>query len=345
MMVLDTTTSKLRLVTSAAGAIHSHVSYVEREMSTKIDTPKTQNTASITTATTTDVLGVPASDFRRNATLWFVKNAHATVTNIVKGLHTDGTTELENFQCTLLPGEWCEINDAGTFFHFDANGVLYAGTGPGRLIKSTFLTAGTSFTTQPGVTKIKIEVQGGGAGGGGCTSVAAAAAAAGGGGAGAYAQKEFVVTPNTAYAYTIGAAGNGASGAAGGNGGSSTFVVSGTTVTAPGGTGGPQAVAATTLTARAGGAGGTVATNGDINSGGEPGRPGVVLIVAGPIGASGPGGPSVFGGGGLGIVAVGNGNAATGFGAGGGGALTGASAVRTGGNGTGGCIVVDEYSG
>jgi hypothetical protein len=87
-----------------------------------------------------------------------------------------------------------------------------------------------------------------------------------------------------------------------------------------------------------------VATNGDLNAGGEPGRPGVVLIVATPIVASGPGGPSVFGGGGLGIVAVGNGNNASGFGAGGGGSATGASAVRTGGNGTAGCIVVEEYT-
>jgi hypothetical protein len=342
MLNLDTATALVRLVTAEACDVQVNVSYVDFTPPDTF-TADGQNTL-ITTATTTTVVGSPGSGIKRNVKDLNIRNAHATTSVTVTVEHTDGTTAVKLQTFTLLAGEFAKMNDAGTWFVYDANGAVKAGTGPGRLVKTTVLTAGSSFTTTPFTTSGLARVQGAGGGGGGCTSVASAAAAAGGGGGGAYAERFFTLAPSTSYAYTIGAAGTGVSGAAGNNGGSSTFTVGGVTVTAPGGTGGPVATAATTLTARSGGAGGVVSTNGDINSGGEPGEYGVVLIVATPIVASGAGGPSLFGGGGLGLVAVGNGNAATGFGAGGGGAATGASAVRTGGNGTAGVITVDEYS-
>ena len=87
-----------------------------------------------------------------------------------------------------------------------------------------------------------------------------------------------------------------------------------------------------------------ISTNGDVNIAGSPGQYGVTLIVAGPIVASGKGGDSPLGSGGLGLVVVGNGNAATGFGSGGSGSATGASAVRTGGDGKAGVIIADQFS-
>lgn len=340
--------TKIQIVTSAAGAIDQFASIVDRdenagttyEQSTVLDI----NPPQITTATTTDVIVAPASGFKRNVRLLVVSNVHASVANTVTVKHTDGTVTSELFKCTLSAGERLVINESGVPFVYDATGAVKSGAGVGRIIKTTVLTSGTSFTTAPGTNQIFVRVQGAGGGGGGCSSVAAAASAGGGGGGGSYAEKTFAVSPNTAYAYTIGAAGNGSSGAAGGNGGSSTFVVGATTVTAPGGSGAPLATALTTLSAYLGGAPGTIATNGDLNSGGAPGEGGVTLIVATPIVLSGNGGNSNFGSGGIGRTTVGNGNNAVGFGAGGGGAATGASAVRTGGNGIGGVIIVDEYS-
>jgi hypothetical protein len=342
MLVLDTTTALVRLVTSAACDVQVNASYIDFTAPSTF-TSDGQNTL-ITTATTTTIVSSPGASIKRNVTDCSIRNAHATTAVTIGVEQTDGTTATKIIQFTLLAGEYAKLNEQGTWFCYDINGAVKAGTGPGRWMKTTVLTSGTSHTTGALTTTAFVRVVAAGGGGGGCTSVAAAASAAGGGGAGGYAERAFVVSPSTAYAYTIGAAGTGVSGAAGNNGGNSTFVVGGTTVTAFGGTGGPVATALTTLVAYRGGAGGVVSTNGDLNAGGDNGEYGVTLIVATPIVASGNGGSGPFGGGGLGLTAVGAGAAASGFGAGGGGAATGASTVRTGGNGTAGIIVVDEYS-
>jgi len=342
MLVLDTTTALARLVTSAVCDVQVNASYIDFTAPSTF-TSDGQNTL-ITTATTTTIIGSPGASIKRNVKSISIRNAHATTAVTIGVEMTDGTTAVKLLSFTLAAGEYALMNDAGTWYLYDVNGAVKAGVGTGRWLKTSVLTSGTTFTTQPGTTSLYARLVGGGAGGGGCSSVASAAAAAGGGGAGGYAEKTFTVTGNTAYTYAIGAAGNGVSGAAGANGTSSTFTVGGVTVTALGGTGGPLATAITTLGSFRGGAGGTVSTNGDVNSAGAHGEYGVTLIVATPIVASGNGGNSPFGAGGLGLVAVGAGTNAVGFGAGGSGSATGASTVRTGGNGSAGVIVVDEFS-
>ena len=342
MISLNGTTEKIQITPGTAGTIDAQADYVDLSGTTV--TPGSNQIDGLSTTTTTDLVGSPASSTSRRCKYLGIRNLHATITTtmLVQKIAT-GPLTIELFKATLLPG-WELIYNGATWFVYDANGAVVTGPTAGRFLRSTLLTSGTSFVTGVDTETIRIRVQGAGGGGGGCTSVASAAAGAGGGGAGAYAEKVLDVLANTAYTYAIGAAGTGVSGAAGNNGGSTTFTVGGTTVTAPGGTGGPIGTAATTLVARAGGAGATVATNGDVNQAGPPGEYGVVLITATPILASGAGGDSVMGAGGLGIVAVGNGNNATGFGGGGSGSATGASAVRTGGNGTGGAILVEEYT-
>jgi hypothetical protein len=340
---LNGTTEKIQIVPGTAGAIDAQGDYVDLSGTTV--TPGSSQIDGLAATTATDLIPVPGASTSRRVKYLGVRNTSTTVTTtmLVQKIAT-GPLTIELFKCVLLPG-WELVYNGATWFVYDDKGAVVTGPTGGRYLRSTVLTAGTTFTTGVDTETIRIRMVGGGGGGGGCTSVAAAAAAAGGGGAGAYAEKVFDVLPNTAYTYAIGAAGTGVAGAAGNNGGNTTFTGPGAvTVTAPGGGGGPLATAATTLTARAGGAGGAVATNGDLNSAGAPGEYGVVLIVATPIVASGNGASSELGAGGLGLVAVANGNNAIGPGAGGGGSATGASAVRTGGNGTAGAIIVEEYT-
>lgn len=342
MILLTSTNDKVQVITGSALNTDVHASYVDLSAGPTV-TPDRKNTL-ITTAATTDVVLAPAASTQRNVKTLTVRNRDAAASQVVTVRHTDGTTTSELFKTTLLAGEQLIYSEGG-WKVIDAAGGIKSSDRVGRFLRTTIIQNGTTtFTTGPDTIGIFVRMVGAGGGGGGCTSVASAAAAAGGGGAGGYAEKYFTVTPNTVYTVAVGAGGAGASGAAGNNGGNTTFAVGATTVTAPGGTGGPVATAAVSLTARAGGAGGAVATNGDVNSAGAPGEYGVVLIVATPIVASGNGGSGPFGGGGVGLVAVGNGNNGAGFGAGGGGSATGASAVRTGGNGTNGLIVVDEYA-
>jgi hypothetical protein len=339
-MLLLGTTDKLQLVTSAAVAVDVSAHFVD---SGAPPTPQNPQLTAISTATTTDIVAAPGAG-QRNVQSLLARNKGATSDDLTVVLNRSATA-YELFKATLQAGETLSYLDGVGFQIRDANGALkVAQSGSGRWLKTTVLTAGTTFTTGPETKSIFVRLQGGGAGGGGCTSVASAAGAGGGGGAGSYAEKTFTVTPNTNYTYAIGALGAGVSGAAGAAGGATTFAVGATTVTAPGGSGGTLGTATTTLTARLGGAGGAIATNGDLNAAGENGQPGFVLIVATAIGHGGNGGGSVFGKGGNGVIAAGNGNAAIGYGAGGGGALTGASAVRTGGSGVAGIIIIDEYA-
>jgi len=347
-MILSSTTDKIEVVTSGTADIQYSTAYVIGDKTTSPMVVKDSDTkvGLINTASTTDVTGSPAGANDRWAiTRLSFRNAHASSSNdlTVRYVKAAGTAR-ELIKVTLLAGEELVCDKNGVWFVYATDGSVKAGAGPGRFLRETLLTAGTTFTTGADCSKIRVRLVGGGGGGGGCTSVASAAAGAGGGGAGGYTEKVFNVSPSTAYTYAIGAAGTGASGAAGNNGGDTTFTVGATTITGKGGTGAPVGTAATTLVARAGGAGGVADTNGDVNAGGAPGAGGVVLIVATPIVLSGEGGSSQMGGGGLGLVAVGNGNNATGFGAGGGGAATGASVARTGGNGTAGAIIVEEYA-
>lgn len=342
MISLNGATEKIQIVPGTTGSIDAQADYVDLSGTTV--TPGSNQINDSTASTATDLVGSPAASTSRRVKYLGIRNLSTTVTTtmLVQKVAT-GPVTIELLKVTLLPG-WALVYNGSTWFVYDDKGAVVTGPMPGRFLRSTPLTSGTVFTTGVDTESIRIKLVGGGGGGGGCTSVASAAAAGGGGGSGAYAEKTFDVLPNTNYTYAVGAAGTGVSGAAGNNGGNSTFTVGATTVTAPGGGGAPVATAATTLTARAGGAGGTIATNGDVNSTGSPGMYGVVLIVATPIVASGKGADSQFGSGGLGLVAAANGNNATGFGGGGGGSATGASAVRTGGSGTAGLIIVEEYT-
>lgn len=346
MLQLSATTEKLQITPGTTGGdVDVTATYTDRLGTT--DTPGTAETNAIGGTTAVDILAAPAAATVRRVRWLSVRNTSATVTStyLITKQNSTGPVTTEVFKTSLGPGEELVLAGNGVWFVYDINGAVKASNQGGRLLKTTVLTSGTTFTTGPSTQKILVTVVGGGGGGGGCSSLASAAAAAGGGGSGAKCQKLFDVTPNTNYTYAIGAAGAGVSNAAGTNGGASSFgPVGGVTLSAPGGLGAPLATAATTLTARAGGDGGATATGGDHNKGGNPGEAGVVLIVATPILASGNGGSALYGDGGLGLVAAANGNNATGNGAGGGGSATGASAVRTGGNGSAGVIIVEEYS-
>jgi hypothetical protein len=341
MLLLTGTSDLIQVITSGTQALAVHASWVDATSTTV--TPGRTNTA-ISTATTTTVVGSPAASTQRNVKHLSIRNKDASASDTVTVQHTDGTTVSELIKLALPAGYTLTFNDQLGWILIDAGGGQIQTPLVGRLLKRTVLTSGTSFTTGASTNSILVRMVGGGGGGAGCTSVASAASAGGGGGAGGYAEKLFAVAPNTAYTYAIGAAGTGVSGAGGNNGTASTFAVGATTVTANGGSGAPVATAVTTLVAYAGGAGAAISTNGDVNSAGQPGAPGVTLIVATPIVASGAGGATPFGAGGNGLAAVGAGNNGLGFGSGGGGAATGASTVRTGGNGVGGVIVVDEFS-
>ena len=191
-------------------------------------------------------------------------------------------------------------------------------TASGTLIKITYLTSGTSFTTQASTTKMFVELVGAGGGGAGTNNTSYTSS---GGGAGGYSAKYFTgLTGGSSYTYAIGNGGTGGtSGTAGGN---TTFTVAAVTITGNGGSGANTA---------SGGAGGA-ASGGDINSNGQNGTTGFAAGGTALSGGNGTGGSSVFGGGG---------GSSAGYGGGGG---SGAANSSTGYSGGSGLIRVWEYS-
>jgi hypothetical protein len=112
MILLTSVTDKLRLTTSAAVTTDVHASWIDNAAGTI--TPGRTNSA-ITTATTTDIVGVPGGSTQRNIKTLHIRNKHATLSQQVTIIHTDGTTAVELHSCTLTAGQALQYVDGQGF--------------------------------------------------------------------------------------------------------------------------------------------------------------------------------------------------------------------------------------
>jgi hypothetical protein len=127
MIQLAGTSDLLRVITSAAADIESHVSWAENNAGTV--TPGRTNTASIISATTTTILGSPASGVQRRAKFISLRNNHASTSCDVTVTHEDGTNTETLIKATLLAGELLIYDEEGKWHHYDANGGEYPTNG------------------------------------------------------------------------------------------------------------------------------------------------------------------------------------------------------------------------
>lgn len=128
MLFLPTVNDKLQVITSAAGQVDVHASYVDLAGTTV--TPGRLNTR-ISTAATTDVVAAPGASTTRNIKSLKVGNNHATVTNTVTMQMTDGTNVIVIEQVTLQPGERIGYEESVGIRYFDSLGREKIGSGPG----------------------------------------------------------------------------------------------------------------------------------------------------------------------------------------------------------------------
>ena len=113
MIILASTSDKLRLVTSAAVNLDVHASYVDFNGSAV--TPGRANVP-ITTATTTDVVGSPGSGVYRGVKALTARNRSTTTAVDVTVIHTDGTNAMELHKATIGPGGQLHYNSDTGFF-------------------------------------------------------------------------------------------------------------------------------------------------------------------------------------------------------------------------------------
>ena len=134
MLLLTGTSHQLRIVTGSAGAdVRVRTEWLENNAGTI--TPDSQNTPSITTATTTVIVPSPTSGKQRNVGKVNVTNNHATQSTRVTVEHFDGTTAIPLMGVTLLPGENLVFMETGEWRHFEAQGAayIYTPSAPGNL--------------------------------------------------------------------------------------------------------------------------------------------------------------------------------------------------------------------
>lgn len=120
MLLLASTSDLIRLTTSSTANIDVHASWVDLSGTTV--TPGRTNTT-ISTATTTTLVASPASSTYRTVKTLTVRNRHASTSNSVTLIHTDGTNAMECIKCTLAAGESLMYVEGAGFWQTDVNGL------------------------------------------------------------------------------------------------------------------------------------------------------------------------------------------------------------------------------
>jgi hypothetical protein len=143
MLLLTSTSDLIQVVTDAAADIRAHASWVDNASGTI--TPGRTNTAAITTATTTTVVGAPAASTQRSVRHLNIRNTHGSTASTVTVQHTDGTTVEALFKVVLAAGESVVLGENGIWVYYDATGKPYMGLGP--LATQAEMEAGASLAT------------------------------------------------------------------------------------------------------------------------------------------------------------------------------------------------------
>lgn len=183
MLNLTSTSDKLYVVTSAAGDVEVHASWVDLNGSTV--TPGRSNSASITTATNTDVVASPGASTTRNVKTLTVFNHHASITNTVEVYHTDGTNPCELVKALLGPNEGLHFVDGVGWVRVNSAGAPVTSVGVSEADVQTFTSGGTWTKPTSFIPKtVVVLLWGAGGGGGAGASLATAVVAKGGGGGG-----------------------------------------------------------------------------------------------------------------------------------------------------------------
>lgn len=118
MLLLASTSDLLRITTSSAANIDVHASWVDGITAI---TPGRTNTT-IAAATTTTVVGSPAASTYRTVKSLVIRNRHASTSNDVTVIHTDGTNAMELLKVTLAAGWTLYYEEGAGFWITDVNG-------------------------------------------------------------------------------------------------------------------------------------------------------------------------------------------------------------------------------
>ena len=146
MLLLTSTSDKIQVTTTTTADIDVHASYTDLSGTTV--TPGRKNTK-INTATTTDVVLAPGASTTRNVKTLQIANVHASASNVVSIVHTDGTNAIQIESVTLLAGERIAYREGIGTRLIDAAGMekTNAPIAIGQYSVGTLITTYTNATT------------------------------------------------------------------------------------------------------------------------------------------------------------------------------------------------------
>lgn len=153
MLLLTTTSDKLQVVTDASAAVKVHASWIDNA-SGVISAGRT-NTASIASATTTDVVAAPAASTVRNVKFLSARNDHASTSVTVTIQHTDGANAEPVWKGALAAGESVNFNEGQGWQVLDSAGLPKAAATKLDLVlrvTADVTNATTSFADVTGLT-------------------------------------------------------------------------------------------------------------------------------------------------------------------------------------------------
>lgn len=146
---------KLRASLSAATHVHFLVEWVDTDTpcTPSSNTTLDRTPTDLNTIATNDICAAPGAGVR-NVKQVFGINIDASGTNIVQVIASLAGTEYKRGPAfTLLPGESFTLNDEGVWFHYDANGGVYA-VGQTFAVQADMETGtSTSLVVSPGMIK------------------------------------------------------------------------------------------------------------------------------------------------------------------------------------------------
>lgn len=130
MLLLNSTSDLVRVVTSGTANVDVHASFVDLSGTTV--TPGRTNTT-ISTAATTTVVASPGASTARTVKSLHIRNRHASNSNTVTVLHTDGTTAVELISVTLGAGWVLHYDEGAGFEVLDKDGRSVQNSAAGSL--------------------------------------------------------------------------------------------------------------------------------------------------------------------------------------------------------------------
>lgn len=122
--LLNSSTDKLQITTSATAAIDVNCNYVDISSTTFDPSGLGRQNQAISTATTTDVLATPAATTIRTLKQMTARNKDATNSNDLTVIYNANGTSYELHKVTLQPSEALEYIEGVGFFTLKAANVL-----------------------------------------------------------------------------------------------------------------------------------------------------------------------------------------------------------------------------